>query len=51
MKKVRNNIELSAMVHLDLWSQLREDLPDTNKIFTLGVEICQIENKIQQGLR
>jgi hypothetical protein len=51
IKRVKNNIELSANLHLDLWTLLREDFPDTNKLFELGKEICFLEYKIEASLR
>ena len=51
IKRVRNNIEQSAFLHLEFWTLLREDSPDSNKLFIIGKEICMIENKIEQALK
>ena len=39
MRLMQNNIERSALMHMEFWSQLSEDNPDLGKLNEIGIKI------------
>jgi len=47
LMQCQSNIEKSAMLHMEFWSQLSEDNPDLNKLNEFGVKIHSSVNSVE----
>lgn len=49
LMQCQSNIEKSAMLHMEFWSQLSEDNPDLNKLNDFGVKIHSSVNSVEDN--
>ena len=48
LMQCRTNIEKSANLHVEFWSQLSEDQPDLGKLSDLGFKISVVNQQVEE---
>lgn len=48
VKQLKLNVEKSAGLHLEFWSQLSEDVPDLGKLCEIGTRIDTVDQNIEE---